>query len=96
MSKICGQCKKVKSKSEFWKNKNTYDQLNYRCKDCQKLANRGYCLMKSEKMKDFTKWDKEKLKESVSKIIQSNKDLNDRIKRNNIIKEAYKKELKRR
>ncbi len=42
--KVCGTCKQEKLRSEFTRNKNTSDGLEYRCRSCKNayMAERGY------------------------------------------------------
>lgn len=42
ITKKCGHCKKVKSLSEFYKNRNKYDGLDNYCKSCKKIIISNY------------------------------------------------------
>lgn len=91
-TKLCTKCGKVKSISEFCKDKRAADGLTYWCKDCRNQHNREYLKANPEKAKEHNdKW-KERRKEYYKRPENAKKLRNSHLKRNfNITVEDYEK-----
>jgi 5-methylcytosine-specific restriction endonuclease McrA len=68
--KRCSKCKKIKSVSEFHKNKAEVDGLCYWCKECNKAHVKKYYQNNSEKRKSYSRDYRQK---NPSAIYQYNK-----------------------
>lgn len=76
--KTCGNCKAIKSKTDFYSNKNKKDGLHCFCKDCSKQKKQEWANKNSDKVKDYDQqWqlkNKDKKVQSYKKWQQNNKE----------------------
>ena len=40
--KVCGKCRQVRPRSEFYRNKHTFDGLTYKCSECDRADSKTY------------------------------------------------------
>ncbi len=89
MEKLCGQCGKTKTLSEFNRNKSNPDGLDYQCRACKKLyylKNRGIIL---KKKKEEYEIDGEAARERTRKWHKENKDRSNELNNNWYIKKYH-------
>ena len=68
MSKKCDKCKEVKELTDFWKRKRTKDGRQSACIICQKVYNKEYSKVNSEKLRlRSAKWHKNNPEKAAAK-----------------------------